>query len=101
MFESGKADIECPFCHKVGIGCFRIPVHREPHTSRISGKSATRYFSVPEKVNILSGCPNCGKTKNEIQKAIDTGKTKVLTHEERIEMLKKRGLPLILGSKKE
>jgi sarcosine oxidase delta subunit len=95
-FQSGKTVIECPFCKKVGIAAFHWPQRREAHVSRISNKSATTYSIKPEKYDILSDCPNCGKTKREIENFFE-GKTKEKrTHEERLERLKKRGLPLVI-----
>ena len=89
---SGHADFECPFCHKRTVKAFHKPSYLEHRTSRISAGSKTKYFRVPESYDIVSGCSNCGKTQKEITDFWE-GKEK-LSHEERIEGLKKRGLPL-------
>jgi hypothetical protein len=94
---SGHVDFECPFCHKRTIKAFHRPSYLEHRTSRISAGSKTKYFRVPESYEIMSGCSNCGKSKKEIVDFLE-GKES-LSHEERIERLKKRGLPLIIGEK--
>jgi sarcosine oxidase delta subunit len=99
LARKGEKELECPFCGKGKIKTFYKEGYRQAHTSRISGRQATRSFQRPETYEVLEDCPVCGKTKKEIQKAFETGKTKEMTHEERIEMLKKRGLPLVIGEK--
>jgi len=99
--KMSEIEIECPFCNKGKIKVFRKESFARPRFSRISGgKKATRYERVPTKYIVTEGCLFCGKTKKEIEKAFDTGKTKEMTHEERIERFKKRGLPLVIDSKK-
>jgi hypothetical protein len=89
---SGHADFECPFCHKRTVKAFHKPSYLEHRTSRISAGSKTKYFRVPESYDIVSGCSNCGKSKQDIIDFL-AGKEK-LSYEERIDRLKKRGLPL-------
>jgi len=59
------------------------------------GAGGPRYTK--ERFEVLSGCELCGKSKKEVQTALE-GK-KEISHEELLERLKKRGLPLVLGSK--
>jgi len=94
---SGHADFECPFCHKRTVKAFHKPSYLEHRTSRISAGSRTKYFRVPESYEIISGCSNCGKSKKEIINFLE-GREE-LSYEERIERLKKRGLPLRLETK--
>jgi len=96
-YTTGKATFECPFCKKRTVVAFHHPAHREARTSRISAGAKTKWIMVPESYDILSGCSNCGATKEEIQDKID-GKEKI-THEERVKRLKERGLPLVIESK--
>lgn len=93
---SGKARIECPFCHKVEVVAFHKPSYLQAHTSRISAGAKTKYVRMPESYFVQSDCPNCGATKKDIQDYYDGKYKKKMTHEERLEMLKKRGLPLVL-----
>ncbi len=102
MAESAKSkdeEIKCPFCLKGKIIVTTIPEHYSTHAARAFGKVKRIPVRHNEKVNVHSKCPNCGKSKNEIKEVIKKGKTKVLTHKERIAMLKKRGLPLVIGGK--
>ncbi len=101
LARKGEKELECPFCGKGKIKTFYKEGYKQAQTSRISGRKSTQSFQRPETYEVLEGCPVCGKTKKEIQKAIDTGKTKEFTHDERMERFKKRGLPLVLGFKKE
>ena len=95
--RKGEKEIECPFCRKGMVKTFYKGSFMQSTTTRIAGRKSTRGRVKLEMYDVLENCPNCGKTKKEIQKAIDTGKTKVLSHKERIAMLKKRGLPLVIG----
>jgi len=97
---TGKAKVRCPFCEKNEIVAFYKPPHREPSSSRISGKSVTKQIMKDESYHIQSDCPNCGAKKKDIQAYYDGKYKKKITHEERIAMLKRRGLPLVLGSKR-
>ena len=78
---------------------FYKPPHREPSRSRISGKSVTKQIMKDESYHIQSDCPNCGAKKKDIQAWYDGTYEEKKTHEEKIERLKKRGLPLVLGNK--
>lgn len=89
--------IECPFCQKLTIKAIHKPSFLQPKTTRISAGAKTKYFRVPETYEIQSGCSNCGRSLKEVKEAYE-GKKK-LSHEERIKMWKKRGLPLVLESK--
>jgi len=96
---TGKAEVRCPFCNKVGVVAFYKPPHREPSSSRISGKSVTKQIMKDESYHVQSDCPHCGAKKKDIQAWYDGTYQEPRTHEEKIERLKKRGLPLVLRSK--
>jgi len=98
---TGKAEVKCPFCNKNGIIAFYKPPHKEPSSSRISGKSVTKQIMKGESYHIQSDCPNCGKSQKDIQAWYDGKYEEPRTHEEKLERFKKRGLPLVFGSKKE
>jgi len=89
--------IECPFCHRNTIKAFYKPSFLQAKTSRISAGAKTQYYRVPETYEIRSGCPSCGKRLEEVREAYEGRKR--LSHEERLKLWKKRGLPLVLGSK--
>ena len=94
-----EKEIECPFCKVGKVKTFYRASFMRTEAKSISGVKSSRMRVQPETYEILENCPNCGKTKKEIQRAINTGKTKEMTHEERIEAFRKRGLPLVFGSK--
>jgi len=94
---TGKALIRCPFCEKVGIVAFYKPSHREPSSSRISGKSVTKQIMKDESYHIQSDCPHCRAKKKDIQDYYDGKYKNELSHEERLKRWKKRGLPLVFG----
>lgn len=97
--KTQETTIECPFCHEVTIKILHIPFVANTFTSGCRAGGRNNIYQ-KERFDVISGCETCGKTQKEIQKALETGKTKILTHEERIAMFKKRGLPMILESKK-
>lgn len=91
--RKGEAEIECPFCHKGKIRMFHKEGYLQGRTSRISAGAKTKVYKIPDTYEVLTDCPNCGKSKKEIQKALDTGITKELSHKERLERLQRAGIP--------
>ena len=84
-------EIECPFC-KAKIKVLFKPSMLQFHISRVSAKTARVPYRTREKYEILvNKCPNCGKTKKEIEKALREGVP--LPHEEILKRLKEAGLP--------
>lgn len=67
-------DIPCPFCGAGKISCDHIPSvwseKRDGKNALGSGKSITKSL---EEWDVKSDCPNCGKTANEIKRAIKEG----------------------------
>jgi hypothetical protein len=87
--------VNCPFCDRLTIHIIHQPfVARKSMSKSRFGAGGPVYTK--ERFEVISGCEVCGKSKKEVQAALD-GKRE-LSHEERIERLKKRGLPLVLGS---
>lgn len=84
---------KCPFCNKGEIVVMTIPEHYDMTTSRISSGSKKIPRFHEERIDVHEKCPNCGKTKKEIEKALQTGETKQLTHEERLKKIRDSGLP--------
>lgn len=93
--------IECPFCKKNVVKTLKFESFMQAERTHISAGTKYIYHRTPEKYEVLDKCPNCGKTKEEIQKALDTGITKQLSHEERLRRLMKAGLPTKIVSKRE
>ena len=69
--QKGEKYWQCPFCHKEAVKVFHKPAHRESKVGRGSGQSSTVSVMVPEKVEVIGKCDNCGMAKNKIQAVID------------------------------
>lgn len=92
--RKGEMTMICPFCKKGEIKVFHKEGHLQPHFSRIAAKSAVTYHKVPDSYEVLENCPNCGKTKKDIEKNLEGDEE--ITKEDRkkiIERMKKQGLP--------
>ncbi len=92
-------EIDCPFCKKGKIDITIIPKYYSFSSARAFGKVKRIPVEHPERIEVHSKCPNCGKPAKEIKEVLEKGETKVLSHDERRENLKKRGLPLRIESK--
>lgn len=87
----------CPFCGKETIKILHQPfVARKSMSKSRFGSGGPVYTK--EKFEVLSGCEACGKTQKEVEKALEGKEER--THNERMERLKRRGLPLVIGGKK-
>jgi len=89
--RKGEVTLECPFCKEGEVRVFHKEGYLQGRTSRISTGAKTKFYKIPDNYEVLGDCPNCGKYKKEIKKALDTGITKELTHEEWLERLRKAG----------
>ncbi len=89
--------IPCPNCGKESVEALHYPSYMEHSTSRIAGKSATKYFRKDERYELLSGCSECKKTLKELQE-IEAGTNIGLSHEERLKRLRESGLPTQIRS---
>lgn len=86
----------CPYCGKETIKILHQPfVSRKSMSKSRFGTGGPVYTK--ERFEVLSGCEACGKSQKEVQTALEGKKER--SHEEKIERLKKRGLPLIIGNK--
>ncbi len=89
--RKGESEIECPFCGKAKVRMFHKEGYLQPRVSRISAGAKTTYHRVPDTYEVLENCPNCGKTKKEIQKKLEGEEE--LDHKKVLERMKKQGLP--------
>ena len=62
--------LDCPFCSKKTIKVFIRPPYRGFKTARGSGVSNTFQVTVEGQYKVLNGCPECGKSKTEVEKAL-------------------------------
>ena len=93
-------ELECPFCKKGKIPTFFVDSYNAGVVSRISAGRKEKTFKVPAEYKILGGCTECGKSKKDVQAMYDGTYKPDRTKEEWAEYLKKKGLPLIIGSVK-
>jgi Zn ribbon nucleic-acid-binding protein len=83
--------IKCPFCEQGDIVTLYTPGMMITKYGRASSnKKAINYF-IDEKYSVMSDkCPNCGKSKKEIEKALEKGKEP--SNEEIVKRLREAGL---------
>ena len=93
-------ELECPFCKKGKIATFFVDSYNAGVVSRISAGRKEKTYKVPAEYKILGGCPECGKSKKDVQDMFDGNYREPRTKEQMVEYLKKRGLPTIIGSVK-
>lgn len=94
LARKGEIELECPFCHRGKVKTFHKEGYLQAKTSRISAGAKTKYYKTPDTYEVLEDCPNCGKKKREIQKALDGEiSTKRISHEERLKKIEEAGLP--------
>jgi hypothetical protein len=87
-------NIECPFCKKEGVKVIYYPPVLQMKKSRSAAAGTkTKFYHTREKIEIISGCSNCGKSKGEVIKAL---KEKKIDWKERLEELRKQGFPTVI-----
>lgn len=73
VLMAGEETKPCPFCGSP-VKLWRTPTHREFRTSRGSGQSSGRFYTIPGNINVLTDCASCKASKKSIRDALD-GKT--------------------------
>jgi heterodisulfide reductase subunit B len=81
---------ECPFCHNKTIKIMHKEGSFSAQRTRCRAGRSTQYIKNPERNEILSGCSICGKSKEDVEKALKAGKEP--SHEEVIRRLREAGL---------
>jgi len=83
----------CPFCEQEILEILWWPSHKAARVSRSAIAKNTTWRRKSEGHVLLSEkCPNCGKTKKDIERAWKEGVTsKKVDYKKRIEELKKLG----------
>ena len=85
-------EIPCPVCGKGKIRVKYTPKMLVTRYSHASSNRKAMNYRVPAKLTIVSGCSECGKTREEIEKALRHEKPP--SREEVIRRAKAAGLPL-------
>lgn len=99
VIKTRTIEMECPFCEKGKIPVVHVPIFlkfkKGPYGGGKAGISRTTEKSIMQEEK----CPNCGKSKKEIQNYLD-GKTKKAIDPEKLKKrLKEAGLPTVIESK--
>lgn len=89
MFPEKKV-IGCPFCGKETIKVIHAPETVRYIKGTWGGRAAPR--KTKEKYEVISPCPNCGKSVKEIQRALDEGKKDPKKDKKILKRLKEQGL---------
>jgi hypothetical protein len=97
LARRGEIELDCPFCCKAKVLVFHKEGYMQAKTSRISAGARVTRHAVHDYYEVLEDCPDCGARRKDIRDFFEGKYKKKMTCEERIEMLKKRGLPLVLG----
>ena len=99
LARRGEIELDCPFCGKAKVKVFHKEGYMQARTSRISAGAKTKRFAVPDYYEVLEDCSSCGAKRKDIQASFQGNYKKKMSHEEWIEILRKRGLPLVLEGK--
>lgn len=82
----------CPFCEEEALDILWWPSHKSVSVSRSAvARSTTRRREAEGHVLLSDQCPNCGKTKSEIERAWKEGSRGQIDKAKRLEELKKLG----------
>jgi predicted RNA-binding Zn-ribbon protein involved in translation (DUF1610 family) len=84
--------MKCPFCGKGDIEVLFVPSSVRFKKGPYGGSRGGAIRS-QEATLVQTDCPTCGKTKQEIEKALRDGVTKEVSKEERLKRLMDSGLP--------
>jgi predicted nucleic acid-binding Zn-ribbon protein len=89
--------VVCPICNATeAVKEFYIPSLKK--MSHLSDKSSRGKVSSSSQIYLISGCIKCGATKKQINDYYKKGQER--THDERLERLRQRGLPLTIDSQR-
>lgn len=99
LARHGEVELDCPFCGKAKVKTFHKEGFLQARKSSISAKSATTFYRRPDTYIVIDDCPNCKKTAKEIEQAFNKGITREIPHEERVERMRKAGIPTAFEDK--
>ncbi len=96
MIKMDETKIVCPFCGENTIKCLFRPSSSRFKRSRGSAISKNVTIWTKEKYIVVSGCSNCGKSKEEVEEEFKRQEKEgaKIPHEEVIRRAKEAGLPL-------
>lgn len=93
--------MKCPFCDKGEVHAVFTPARVERKVSRGSGINKTTPTWIDERYMVEKGCPNCGKTGEQIEKLLNRGgeEPKPPAREEILRRMREAGLDTTLKKK--
>jgi hypothetical protein len=87
-------NIECPFCKSESVkAIYCPPVLKIKRCRSAAAGTKTKFYRTREKLEVISGCSNCGRSREEIIKAL---KEKKIDLKKRLEELKRQGFPTLI-----
>lgn len=66
----GEETKPCPFCG-TPVKLWRMNAHKEYRTSRGSGQTSGKFYTIPGNISVLTDCPSCKASKKSIKDALD------------------------------
>ena len=93
LARHGEIQMTCPFCGKGKVNVYHKEGFIQAKTSRISAGGKQTFYKKPDEYHVQNDCPECGKSKKEIERAFETGITRKKSHQEKLNRLKEAGLP--------
>ncbi len=84
--------LKCPFCSTEITVYFQPSMFQTSKSHSAAAGTKTSFYKTKEKYEVLEDCPNCGKPKKEIQKALIEGVPKLKSKEELKKQLEELGL---------
>jgi hypothetical protein len=91
--RKGLIELECPFCRNAKVQVFHKEDYVQARRSHIAAGDSFTFCNMPDTYEVLEDCPNCGKKAKEIQEVYERGITRQLTHQERLERMKRASFP--------
>ncbi|MFH0890063.1 MAG: hypothetical protein V1836_02875 [Candidatus Aenigmatarchaeota archaeon] len=93
--------VSCPFCNKEISVYYKPSIFQADKSHSAAAGTKTSFFKTKEKYEVLEDCPNCHKSKKEIQKALEQGVSKPKSKEELKRQLEELGLMKKFGGETE
>jgi len=93
VYSCPDMELDCPFCHKGKIKVRYVAPTRVTRQCRGSGRTQAHTYFTREKYIIISGCPICGKTKEEVDRKVNKMENESVPSKEASKRAQESGLP--------
>jgi hypothetical protein len=84
--------LDCPFCGKHTVRIFYYHKLKVTKSCRGSGTTRTSTTFSKDRIDFISGCSECGKTKEEVEMEYNNKNSKEPSKEDTIRRLREAGL---------